>query len=596
MIKSLLAAALAFAITHLCAQGIPVSHAPEKKNAVLEEYTGIHCTYCPDGHKIAKELHDAHPNDVVLMRFHAGTYAIPNAGEPDFRTSAGEYLANQSGLTGYPAASVNRHVFQGWAQAAGETAMGRSYWTAAAEQILTQDAYANIGATATIDVQTRLLTVNVQVYYTASPPTSSNRIHVALLQNNLEGPQTGSPTFNPDDILPNGNYLHQHVLREMLTGISGSVISPISMGTTIDRTYTYTIPAHYRDIPVVLADLTLAVYLTQTTQEIINGHEIIPAFTNFPSAINSKVVEAAVRDTPLCGFTASPTVRIQNFGNQPLTSLYIDYSINNSPVKTFYWTGSLPPIRETEITLDDINFFPSATNTLTVNTRLPNNEQDGDTGDDGITLTFASAPDVEGTITMSLQLDDYGSEVSWKVVNASGDILYQSTPYADNNPALITKTFNLPSGDCYAFVIRDAYGDGLLGSSAGFTLEDANNYAIISDYADYGSGAEIWFGVDAPQPDSSDVFYTGIAGADTGQAISIFPNPASGRLSLALKGFENHAAISICSVLGERLKFFKTENIRESISLDTSDLPEGVYFVTVETGDKRFTEKIIITF
>ena len=27
-----------------------VSTSPENKKIILEEYTGIHCTYCPDGH------------------------------------------------------------------------------------------------------------------------------------------------------------------------------------------------------------------------------------------------------------------------------------------------------------------------------------------------------------------------------------------------------------------------------------------------------------------------------------------------------------------------------------------------------------------
>jgi hypothetical protein len=29
-----------------------VSTSPENKKIVLEEYTGIHCTYCPDGHEL----------------------------------------------------------------------------------------------------------------------------------------------------------------------------------------------------------------------------------------------------------------------------------------------------------------------------------------------------------------------------------------------------------------------------------------------------------------------------------------------------------------------------------------------------------------
>ncbi|HPS51776.1 MAG TPA: hypothetical protein PK892_13800, partial [Bacteroidales bacterium] len=34
------------------------------KNVVLEEYTGIHCTYCPEGHAIAASILENHPGRV----------------------------------------------------------------------------------------------------------------------------------------------------------------------------------------------------------------------------------------------------------------------------------------------------------------------------------------------------------------------------------------------------------------------------------------------------------------------------------------------------------------------------------------------------
>lgn len=136
---------------------------PENKNVVLEEFTGIHCTYCPQGHQIAQGIQNANPNDVVLINIHTGSYANPNAGEPDFRTPWGSAIAGQSGLTGYPAGTVNRHLFPGMSQGSG-TAMSRGNWSAASSQILAQSSYANVGLESFIDVETRELLVNVEVY------------------------------------------------------------------------------------------------------------------------------------------------------------------------------------------------------------------------------------------------------------------------------------------------------------------------------------------------------------------------------------------------------------------------------------------------
>jgi thiol-disulfide isomerase/thioredoxin len=44
-----------------------VSTDSENKKVILEEYTGIHCTYCPDGHEIAQSLKDQYPDDVLLI-------------------------------------------------------------------------------------------------------------------------------------------------------------------------------------------------------------------------------------------------------------------------------------------------------------------------------------------------------------------------------------------------------------------------------------------------------------------------------------------------------------------------------------------------
>ena len=44
-----------------------VSTSPENKNVILEEFTGINCVWCPAGHLIGQQLHDANPNDVFLI-------------------------------------------------------------------------------------------------------------------------------------------------------------------------------------------------------------------------------------------------------------------------------------------------------------------------------------------------------------------------------------------------------------------------------------------------------------------------------------------------------------------------------------------------
>ena len=51
---------------------------PQNKKAVLEEFTGIHCVFCPDGHYIAQQIKNTYNEDVSLINLHTGGYAYPN--------------------------------------------------------------------------------------------------------------------------------------------------------------------------------------------------------------------------------------------------------------------------------------------------------------------------------------------------------------------------------------------------------------------------------------------------------------------------------------------------------------------------------------
>ena len=66
-----------------------VSTDTENKKVILEEFTGIYCTYCPDGHAIANAIKAENPEDVFIINIHTGGYAVPNPAinDPDFRTS-----------------------------------------------------------------------------------------------------------------------------------------------------------------------------------------------------------------------------------------------------------------------------------------------------------------------------------------------------------------------------------------------------------------------------------------------------------------------------------------------------------------------------
>ena len=62
-----------------------VSTVQEKKNVLIEDFTGIKCGFCPMGHLEAENLMENNEGRAFVISMHQGAYAVPGPGEPDLR-------------------------------------------------------------------------------------------------------------------------------------------------------------------------------------------------------------------------------------------------------------------------------------------------------------------------------------------------------------------------------------------------------------------------------------------------------------------------------------------------------------------------------
>ncbi|WP_396155864.1 Omp28-related outer membrane protein [Flavobacterium sp.] len=549
-----------------------VSTTPQNKKVILEEFTGINCQFCPAGHSIANNIKNANPADVFLINIHVGGFSTPGSGQPDFRTSFGTAIANQSGLTGYPAATVNRVAYTGLSQNGGTgTAMSRNNWSNASNQTRNQSSYVNVATTATINVNTRLLTVFVEAYYTGASPVASNRLNVALLQNNTLGPQSSGGLGN--------NYPHQHRLVHMLTGQWGDTYTTTTAGTLVTRTYTYTIPATYNNIPAELGDFEIVAFVAEGQQKIISGNGTVPTYTGLIA--NDAKIKEVKEVAEQCVNALQPKVEIQNNGQTNLTSLPITYSINGETPQVFNWTGNLSSLAKTTITLPSITYTLQANNNLNVS--LPSD--DNTTNNTGA-ITFVKAPETTtSNLTIKITLDQYGSETSWTLKNSSGATVASSPSYNDSaasgaypQPDI---NINVPN-DCYSFTILDSYGDGIVGAYGIGSYSILSNGVVISgvEGGEFGSSDARSFSV--ANPLNINEF--------TRNLISIFPNPSNGIITI---NTENTLNITICDITGKVV--FSKNNVTNNETINLSNLQNGVYLakMVTETGVEE-TKKIIL--
>lgn len=241
------------------------------RNAVLEDFTGVRCGYCPDGHRIANDLLINNPGRVVVIGVNAGSYAAPAAGWANFTNSYGQALVSQSGVTGYPAGTMNRQAFVGKAQNKGTgLAMSRGYWAETAATVMSEESPVNIGAKAVFNKANSTMTVTYEVYYTGDESANENRVNVALLQSGMVAKQSGGT----DD------YVHKHVMRDYLTGPWGTEVPSenTAEGKWFTETVTYDVPTDYNGavIPpgggsVVAEDLDVVIFVARGKTDIITG-------------------------------------------------------------------------------------------------------------------------------------------------------------------------------------------------------------------------------------------------------------------------------------------------------------------------------------
>ena len=538
-----------------------VSTDVENKKVILEEYTGIHCTYCPDGHAIAQSLKDQYPNDVFLINIHVGGYATPSAGEPDFRTDFGPALDAQAAVTGYPSGSVNRQYFSDLTMGGG-TAMGRGQWNTATSRVLDQSSYANVGVEASINVQNNELTVHVEGYYTGDSPQSTNYLNIALTQNNTLGPQTGGGMGS--------DYNHMHRLVHMLTGQWGNEISTTSAGSFIDETITYTIPSDYIGVDVQLSELNVVAFISESQQDIISGAEATPTYEGLEYSNDATLLSIEDNLNGNCGETASPVIVIQNSGTDAINSLSVEYSINNGSSETYSWSGSLGSLQSTSIELPSISYSPSDTNS--VNIILSGDENNENNSD---VFYFDQSNSYEtSTVTLDLVTDNYGSETTWEFTDSSGNIVAQGGGYSNNNTS--SSEIEIPSADeCYTFTINDAYGDGICcqyGTGSYSISDDSGN--VIFSGGEFGSTESTTFRVGESLSLNSFM----------DENLKIFPNPSNGVFTI--KTTLTNSSYKVHNLIGQTIKSGFINNGTNSIDIRNSI--DGIYFITIESknGEK----------
>lgn len=540
-----------------------VSTSPANKNVVLEEFTGVNCGYCPDGHRIANQIAAANPGRVFVLNIHQGGYAGNN---PNYKTSFGDAIANQTGLTGYPAGTINRHVFSGTV-----TSLSRNNWSNASNQILAQSSPVNVAAKASINFETREIIVDVEAYYTANGTGTTNKLNVAILQNDIIGPQAGS-SLNPSQVVGT-QYRHMHMLRHFITGQWGEDITTLAEGSFIEQQYTYTAPAHINNVELVLEDLEIVVFISEGRQEIITAAKAEVEFLNAKPKLKS-IEESVVFNCSDARFSAT----IKNISDEDITSMELTYTLDGAD-QTINWDARTIAAGASDTILLPL-FEASGSHSATVTFDTYNNDKEPMEGSQTASLTKSSVTG-HGYMSLKLVTDQYASETSFKIFKEDGSVLLSGGPYGNLSASGTTERWYAiqpPTVGCYVLEVYDAYGDGMnAGYGAGYfqVIDGRDDEIIVNNNGRFGALARYYIYSDAPS--SINVVET---------SFKIYPNPTHNTINIETS--ETIQKVEIFNLQGQKVLVAGNEKV-----IHVADLANGIYMLQLTTENGVKTEKFV---
>ncbi len=462
----------------------------QPRGALLEEFTGIHCGYCPDGHAIARQL-DLASERVYVVAIHAGYYAVPSLDQPDFRVDEGEELAEEFGTDsfGYPCGMVNRYSL-----------VGRGTWKSYCKEAVEDTASVNLLATAAYDGSTRELTVRVEGYFTAAEQAEDQRLNVLWTQSNILGPQNGG--------LMGDEYVQRYMLRGYISQMWGDTINAPAQGTYFSREYTMTLPEAVKDVAVNAEDIEVIAFVTEGRRKVCNVTGCKPDYSNYSKPLAAELSEPLI---PIDNYWGCNFFEAKVKNNSDATLTEATFSVNvNGTATTATWTGEIAPFDEQEITIHtQYDVIDNSMNSYSITLLTLNGEQVEPLSLSG---SFYSLREATPTISLTLKTNSEADENTYRIKDADGQTVVELGPYPKGTVSIYEESVTLEANKIYCLEIHDLWGDGIY-SPAGYAILRSEDGSLIDQiYSIDGFGTRTVFRTSKTVDGISDA--TSVSGSD----------------------------------------------------------------------------------
>ena len=317
-----------------------------------------------------------------------------------------------------------------------------------------------------------------------------------------------------------------------------------------------------------------------------------PSFTHDAAIVHivrpSDHIEDA-RINPACDL---PVVVIRNNGSAALTSLQIEYYVDNGPHRTYNWTGNLKFLDTTTVVLpvDSLSFWTTAPNgQFHVDISKPNGGTDEYAQNDHYSSNFTQPPMYSGIVVVNTLTNKNSEQNRYEITNMKGDTVFANDGSNFNPSTNYYDSLILPTG-CYTMLFHDDGEDGLAiwyntaqGNGSLKIRQTSKSGKILKTFnPDFGKYLQYDFSIgQAP---------LGVGTADVPfRRVSLYPNPAESFVHIELDGYPSE--MILMEIVDERGNVLRREqhatgspgNLNCMMKLD--GLAKGSYFMRLTTQD-----------
>ncbi len=209
---------------------------PAARKMLAEEFTGVSCPPCPQGHAAMRAIKSDLNGNLVIIGYHIYNYAQADPvkdpdhkSKYDFRTDDATEVANSlfGGLGGLPEATFDRVPVNN------KLLLDRLKWGGAASARAAATSPVNIHIITAFDAASLEATITVKLAYTANVSVKQN-LTVAILEDSIIDVQKTLTGIE-------SNYVHEHVLRDIITTVNGAQVpekvDPKVPGRVYEKTF-----------------------------------------------------------------------------------------------------------------------------------------------------------------------------------------------------------------------------------------------------------------------------------------------------------------------------------------------------------------------